>query len=57
MKIEFISNLSTMKIIGSEGIVLDEREHQYLVEITKSTGKVKKGTRILTNKFNVRVLQ
>ena len=57
MKIEFISNLSTMKMIGSKGIVLDEKEHQYLVEITKSTGKVKKGTRILTNKFNVRVLQ
>lgn len=57
MKVEFISNLSTMKMIGSQGIVLDEKEHQYLVEITKSTGKVKKGTRILTNKFNVRVCQ
>lgn len=57
MKVEFISNLSTMKIIGSEGIVLDEKEHQYLVEITKSTGKVKNGTKILTNKNNVRVLQ
>ena len=57
MKIEFISNLSTMKMIGSQGIVLDEKEHQYLVEITKSTGKVKNGTKILTNKNNVRVLQ
>lgn len=52
MKVEFISNLSTMKMIGSQGIVLDEKEHQYLVEITKSTGKVKKGTKILTNKLN-----
>lgn len=52
MKIEFINNLSTMKIIGAEGIVLEEREHQYFVEITKSVGKVKKGTKILTNKLN-----
>ena len=52
MKIEFINNLSTMKIIGAEGIVLEDKEHQYLVEITKSVGKIKKGTKILTNKLN-----